>query len=129
MALVSLYPNLWAEKGLPVSSFLARTRGDLPSALAAGFLLIAVSSHWPYFFYVLMRFTVCGSAVYLAHRSLAETRPPWPWILGAVAVLFNPILPVRMHRSDWSSIDVITAFIFLLWLVLSILRNRGSYVD
>jgi hypothetical protein len=98
--------------------------GFLPAAIAAGFLLLAVFSHWPYSFYVLMRLTVCGIAVYLAHESFVAGRTVWVWVLGAVAVLFNPILPVRMHRSDWSTLDIIASSIFVLWVIAFFLRDR-----
>ena len=61
--------------------------GLLPAALAAGFLLLAVSSHWPYSFYVLMRLTVCAIAIHLAHKSFVAGTTMRGWIIGAVAVL------------------------------------------
>jgi hypothetical protein len=100
--------------------------GFIPAALAAGFLLLAVSSHWPYSFYVLMRLTVCAISIYLTHKSFGAGRTVWVWVLGAVAVLFNPVLPMRMHRSDWSTLDLIAASIFVLWVITSLLRDRNG---
>lgn len=98
--------------------------GLFPAALAAGFLLLAVSSRWPYSFYVLMRLTVCAIAIYLAHSSFVAGRTVWVLALGAVAVLFNPVLPMRMHRSDWSTLDMIGASVFVLWAIVSLLQVR-----
>jgi hypothetical protein len=39
--------------------------------------------------------------------------------VGAVALLLNPILPVRMHRTDWQPID--------LWLGVSLLGWAGYW--
>jgi hypothetical protein len=101
-----------------------RDASVLPAALAAGFLSLAVSSRWPYSFYVLMRLTVCAIGLYLAHKSFIDGRKAWAWILGCVAVLFNPLVPMRMHRSDWSTIDIIAASIFVLWALMSVLQHR-----
>jgi len=40
----------------------------------------------------------------------------WTWILGGMAVLFNPILPIRIHRTDWQIVDALgaaTLFVFV----------------
>jgi hypothetical protein len=100
--------------------------GVFPAALAAGFLLLAVSSHWRYSFYVLMRLTVCAIAIYLAHKSFVAGRTVWVLALGAVAVLFNPVRPIRMRRSDWSTLDVIAASVFILWVMASLQRDRKA---
>jgi hypothetical protein len=93
---------------------------------AAGILLLAVFSHWPYFFYVLLRLTVCAVALYLAHNAFTAERKVWVGVFGCVAVLFNPIIPMRMHRSDWSNINVIAATIFLCWIAASLVRRGGG---
>jgi len=100
------------------------SNGLIPAIVAGGFLLLALPSHWPYFFYVLMRLTVCAIALYLAHNAFTGSRKMWVWLFGAIAVLFNPLIPIRMHRSDWSALDMIAASIFALWLMVSLFRDR-----
>jgi hypothetical protein len=95
----------------------------LPAVFAATFLVLAVSSHWPYFFYILMRLTICGASIYLSRNSFLLGSKLWPWVFGGMAVLFNPILPMRMHRSDWSMIDLLAAVAFLLWPISELIRN------
>ena len=104
--------------------FLERD-GFIAALVAAAFLLLAAFSHWPYFFYVLLRVTVCAIALYLAHNAFTVQRKAWMWVFGAVAVLFNPVFPMRMHRSDWSNINVIAAVIFVAWIAASLMRSRG----
>jgi len=90
----------------------------LPAVISSTFLLAAVFGRWPYGFYTFVRLIVCGCAVYLAVRTKTVRSTAWPWILGGMAVLFNPIVPMRMHRSDWRIIDLIAAavlFAFLVW--------------
>jgi hypothetical protein len=95
-----------------------------PALFAAAFLVLAVSSHWPYAFYVLMRLTVCAISLYLAHNSSTSGRVFWVWVLGAVALLFNPIFPMRMHRSDWSYLNMIAASLLALWAITSLVGDR-----
>jgi hypothetical protein len=36
--------------------------------------------------------------------------------MGGMAVLFNPILPIRIHKSDWQIVDAFAAatlFVFV----------------
>ena len=42
----------------------------------------------------------------------------WPWILGGMAVLFNPIVPIRMHRSDWQIVDFVAAITLLAFVAV-----------
>jgi hypothetical protein len=98
----------------------------LDTTLAAAFLLFAISSHWRYSFYITMRLTVCTIAVYLAYTSFVSGRALWGLALSAVAVLFNPVLPMRMRRSDWGPIDMIAASVFVLWMIASLLRSRKA---
>jgi len=55
------------------------------------FLLGAVPARWPDGCYTLLRLIVCGTAACLAFLA---------------SLLFNPILPVRMRRSDWVPFDM-----------------------
>ncbi len=102
-------------------------KGELiPALAAASFLLFASQSHWPYAFYVLLRVAVCTIGIYLALTAFVAGRVLWVWLIGAVAVVFNPIVPVRMHRSDWGVLNDIAAFLFIFWAVASLVRGmRG----
>ena len=76
------------------------------------FLLLAVIGEWPYGFYTLLRFLVCGSAAYLAFQAHARAMTPWVWTMGITAVLFNPIIPIYLTRSIWRPIDFLAAVLF-----------------
>ena len=119
-----LQPSSWVS-GCPLLNRRIYENGGFIAALvAAGFLLVAAFSHWPYFFYVLLRLTVCAIALYLAHHAFSAERKAWVWVFGAVAVLFNPLIPMRMHRSDWSNVNLIAAAIFVSWIAASLMRSR-----
>lgn len=95
-----------------------------PALLAMAFLLFAIPFQWPYAFYVLLRVTVCAIGLYLARTSFLMGRTMWVLIFGAVAVVFNLILPMRLHRWDWSKLNMIAAGIFILWVITSIARDK-----
>lgn len=89
-------------------------------------LTLAAFSHWPYFCYVLLRLIVCASAAFAAARRHSEKRLFWVWVFGAVAVLFNPILPVRMARSDWRAINIAVAVFFICWALFIAIQRKGD---
>jgi hypothetical protein len=88
-----------------------------PAIIAICFLLFAVSGRWPYSFYTVLRFVACGSAIYLAVQAHNLGKRAWVWIMGATAVLLNPLIPMRLHRSDWKALDFIAAALFAVSLV------------
>lgn len=81
-------------------------------------LLIAI---WrlPYGYYTLTRIVTCGVAVLIAVASVPE-RPVvqiWSFPLLAIAVLFNPLVPIHLNRATWFYFDLGAAAIFILHLV------------
>jgi len=49
-------------------------------------------------------------------------RVGWMWVFGTVALVFNPLVPLRLGRGTWSVVDVVAALI----LLTSILPLRTS---
>ena len=85
------------------------------TALLAVFLIVAAEGRHAYGFYMLLRLAATVCAIYLAVR-VAQVGPRgWLWAFVAVALLLNPILPVRMHRGDWQPIDLWLGVLLLLW--------------
>jgi hypothetical protein len=87
-------------------------------------LLLSACFRWPYAFYVLLRLLTCGTSVYWAVEAHKRKSLLWTWLLGANALLFNPILPVRMSRADWSIVNVASALLLVVWGVSSIVKSR-----
>jgi len=105
-------------RGISVGFLIARL-------IASGMLLLALSSH-PYSYYILLRWVVCGTAAYGAFKSVELEKSGWAWVLGIIALLFNPIFPVHLSRDIWAPIDIVAALIF----VVSIFTiRRGKYDD
>jgi membrane associated rhomboid family serine protease len=84
--------------------------------LLAVFLIIAAEGgRHAYGFYVVLRLTATMGAAYWAVRVYSAGLRGWLWAFLAVAVLLNPILPVRMHRADWQPIDPGLGVLLLGW--------------
>jgi uncharacterized membrane protein len=95
-----------------------RLLSKLPAIIPALLLLAAVFGRWPYGFYTLLRLIVCGCSIYLAVKANSTRTVAWTWIMGGLAVVFNPILPVRMHRSNWRAVDALAAITFLVFFAV-----------
>ena len=67
----------------------------------------------PYGYYMFLRLCLCGGAVdviYLAFDSLHEVSR---WLFGAIAVLYNPIIPIYLNdKSVWIVLNIITLVVF-----------------
>lgn len=96
-----------------------------PGIASIVLLMVAVFGRWPYSFYVFMRFVACGSAAYLALGAHRDKSRLWTWVMGAVALLFNPLVPVHMSRHDWQRLDVVGAFVFAIYLVIFTFRSKN----
>lgn len=78
---------------------------------------------WPYGSYTLLRLAVSASAAYMAVRAHELEKVAWIWIMGSMAVLFNPLVPIRLPRSNWQAIDAVAAIVFAVSIPM--LRKRS----
>lgn len=83
--------------------------------LAAGLMLcLAVFPAMPYVFYILLKWAVCGAAVYGAVNFKDEPRLSrhfWPLVI--LAFLFNPFVPISLTPLVWLILSLGTAVYFL----------------
>jgi hypothetical protein len=89
-------------------------------------LLLAASSRWPYFAYVLLRFVVCAVSLRWCYKAYRQDRSFWVWMFGGTALLFNPLFPMRMARSDWAKLNYLTAAFFIVALAVSLVWDKES---
>jgi len=80
-------------------------------------LILALPAGWPYGYYTLLRFAVCGTAVYLAIVCYAKKKTGWVYGLGLLAVLFNPLAVIHLEKTVWMFIDLMTAGVFVYLLI------------
>jgi hypothetical protein len=94
------------------------------TVLVAIVLLAAAEGRYPYGFYMALRMAATVGGMYWAVRVYQAGQRGWMWAFLAVALLLNPILPVRMHREDWQPIDLVLGLFMLGWSGYWLWRTR-----
>lgn len=83
--------------------------------IASGILLLlAIPSGWPYGYYIFLRWLIFISSIVMASGFNKARLTGWVFVFGALAFLFNPILPIYLNKSSWVAIDLIAAMFFFL---------------
>jgi hypothetical protein len=95
----------------------------IPCIIAVVMLLLALAP-WPYGYYQVLRFVVCGAAAYVAVTAYNWHKIWAVWLFGFIAVLFNPLIPIHLSRELWQPIDVVSDFVFLA--IMSILQKPSE---
>ena len=100
-----------------VTSTEKRLRIKIPAIVSITMLLLALPEGWPYGYYILLRWVVCGSSAYIAFVANGVERRGWMWGMGFIALLFNPLVPVHLDKATWTLIDLAVAVVFVIALV------------
>lgn len=77
-------------------------------------LLVAILPVWPYGYFQILRIVVTVTAIMAGYVSHKKKLTEWVWIMGVVAILFNPISPIFLDKGIWSILDLIASIIFLV---------------
>lgn len=80
--------------------------------IVAALMLLGALAPWPYGYYQLIRFVVCGLSMYVAFMAYNWQKLWATWLFGLIAVLFNPLIPIHLSRELWQPIDLVCAFLF-----------------
>lgn len=80
-------------------------------------LLLALPRGWPHGYYQLLRFLVCGVAVWGIFQAYRQRRIAWIGLLIGMAVLFNPIDPIHFPKNTWILIDLTAAGLLGLFAI------------
>jgi hypothetical protein len=91
-----------------------------PIFLVAGIALFIALGDLPYSYYQLLRFFICGVGAYGAYLAYQQKRNGWTWILGIIAVLFNPFMKVYFSKEAWQIADLIGGLIFTVHFIKSV---------
>lgn len=86
-----------------------------PIILSIALLVLAIFP-FPYGYYVLLRLVVCLTSGFLAWFSYKGNKSAWVWIMGFIALFFNPIVPLHFGREAWAVFDVAVAVLFGIFL-------------
>jgi glucan phosphoethanolaminetransferase (alkaline phosphatase superfamily) len=107
-----------------MSQSLLQKRPHLIPAIIAAVMLFGALGRWPYGYYQLLRFVVCGVSVYVAYTAYTWQKMWAVWLFGFIAVLFNPLIPIHLSREAWQPINVICAI--LLIFIVVVLKNPSE---
>ena len=88
--------------------------------IAPALLLLIAIWRLPYGYYTFTRIVTCGASVLIAVAGMQERAvvQTWTILLLAIAVLFNPFIPIHLNRAVWFYLDLGAATAFLAHLVL-----------
>ena len=75
-------------------------------------LLFAAIGTFPYDFYVLLRIAVCFTCAIEFMMFREQRNRAWSIVFLFVALLYNPFIPMRLHRPTWVAINWITLVLF-----------------
>ena len=93
--------------------------------IAGVMLLLAIPSGiWPYAYYQILRWVVMVAGLVCAYQAHKENKTAWVWIMGIIAMVFNPIAPIYLNKGTWSIIDIVAAV--LMFSYISINKNENK---
>lgn len=87
---------------------------NIASVIAIIMLLLAIPTFWPYGYYILLRWVIALGALFLVWVAYNLKKTFWVFLMGIVAILFNPIIPIHLDKEIWVIIDFIVAILFLV---------------
>lgn len=90
-------------------------------------LFTAIIRGFSYGYYIFLRWIVLVSALSVILKSHDLKKRNWIWIMGIIAILFNPIIPIHFSKITWRLIDLITAIIFIT-TIFRVTEHSGNYL-
>ena len=87
-------------------------------------LLLGALADNPYGYYQVLRWVVCGVFGYSAYLAYEKKEVVWIWILGIIAVLFNPFIPFYLSREIWTIVNIISAVVLIVNVFYTLSKNE-----
>lgn len=91
--------------------------------LSGVFLLLGVPTGWPYGYYILLRWFITFTSVFIAWRFYKSQLKGWTLVFASIAFIFNPIFPIYLNKSAWVLIDFVSACLFFI-SAYSVKKNK-----
>jgi hypothetical protein len=82
--------------------------------ILAMIILFGALGDQQYGYYQLLRFGITIISGYLAYLEHSSQRKVWFGVFIAIAILFNPIMPIYLNKDTWQVLDLITAIVFIV---------------
>lgn len=80
-------------------------------------LLLAIPPIWPYSYFQILRWIVMFVAIYNTYLAYKSKTKAWIFIMGAIAILFNPIAPIYFQKETWVVLDLITSILMFVSII------------
>lgn len=90
-------------------------------------LLILAPFSWPYGYYTFLRIVLTFSAALICYLHISSKQNKyviWIVIFGLLALLYNPLIQVHLHKYQWLPINIATALIYFTNLVYLVKFNK-----
>lgn len=97
------------------------------SSLLVGILMLIAVADNPYGYYQFLRVATVILSLFIAYaiyKSDEENKTVWFFV--AVAVLFNPLLPIYLDKSLWVVIDILVAFSVPIVTIISLKSSKKT---
>jgi Family of unknown function (DUF6804) len=87
--------------------------------LILAMLLSLATARLPYGYYTFLRITVCAFTALIAFAGWGDGTISRTWSIAfiAIAILFNPLIPIHLKRTTWFYVDLIAACVILAHLL------------
>lgn len=80
---------------------------------AVSLMLVVGAFPLPYGYYTLLRISAFMVFGLLAYDAYTKGGKALPWLLGFMALVFNPLIKVHFPKEVWAVVDVISAVILV----------------
>lgn len=80
--------------------------------IISGGLLMSGILDLPYLYYMFLRSAIMITSLVIAYSLYKSKSKFWALTFGAVAILFNPIIPIYLDKQNWTLIDFVVAVLF-----------------
>lgn len=90
-------------------------------------MLVLAIFAMPHGYYTFLRICIFLGAGYFAYKMFGDDiKGKIPYTLGAITILFNPIIPIYLDRQLWTIIDLACAVLFFV-LGRNTLKHDSSF--
>ncbi len=98
----------------------------LLSLISLCLLVIAVFPIPEYNFFILLRWIITFAAVYITYVSYKSKKMYWSWVMGIVALVFNPIRTFHFEKETWAVIDIVVAVLFGVTILIFMIDKKDE---
>lgn len=85
----------------------------IPAVVGSGLSLLSLAT-MPSGYYQFSRFAITAMAVWALSSCVGRQRVGWSVAFSAVAVLYNPLIPVYMARESWALFNLVGGILFIV---------------